>query len=275
MLQPTEASIYEDSIVAVHERARRIRRRVVRMIHASGEGHYGGSLSMVDILSVLFNDFIDRKRGDRFILSKGHGAPGYYAALAEFELIPESMLESYGRFGAALQGHPDMTLDNSIDFSTGSLGQGLSAALGMAVVLRSASARLWVVLGDGECQEGQIWEAAMLAARLGMSNLTAIVDANGQQEYGYRRNGRSEVPVPQLAAKWRAFGWEVMEVDGHNHGELIEALENLSKQTLTPGVVIAHTVKGRGASLIEEDPDRFHCGRLSEVEYRDVLEELK
>jgi transketolase len=275
MLQPAATLVYEDRRLAVHERARRIRRRVVRMIHASGEGHYGGSLSMVDILAVLYNFFIDRKRGDRFILSKGHGAPGYYAALAEFDLIPQAVLESYGRFGAALQGHPDMTLEASIDFSTGSLGQGLSAALGMAVMLRSAFARSWALLGDGECQEGQIWEAAMLAARMGISNLTAIIDANGQQEYGYRRNGRSEAPVPDLVAKWRAFGWEAIEVDGHNHQEIIQALENLSTQTQAPGVLIAHTIKGRGASLIEMDPDRFHCAQLSELEYHKVLEELQ
>ena len=275
MLQPAAASVNEERRVAVCERARRIRRRVVRMIHASGEGHYGGSLSMIDILVVLFSFFIDRKRGDRFILSKGHAAPGYYATLAEFDLIPESMLESYGRFGAALQGHPDMTLEDAIDFSTGSLGQGLSAALGMALILRSTFARAWVLLGDGECQEGQIWEAAMLAARMGMSNLTAVIDANGYQECGYNRKGRSEEPVPDMAAKWRAFGWEAIEIDGHSHQDIFQGLAHLSIQIKSPGVLIAHTIKGRGASLIEMDPNRFHCGQLSELEYRKVLEELQ
>jgi transketolase N-terminal domain/subunit/radical SAM superfamily enzyme YgiQ (UPF0313 family) len=255
------------------ERARRIRARAVRMIHASGEGHYGGSLSMIDILSVLFGSFIDRTRGDRFILSKGHGAPGYYAAMAEFGWIPEGRLEGYGRFGAALQGHPDMTLESRVDFSTGSLGQGLSAALGMALIMRGTSARPWVLLGDGECQEGQVWEAALVAARLRVGNLTAIVDANGHQECSYRRDGKQEVPVADLAAKWRAFGWHAVEADGHDHRDITRALRELSELE-APGVLIARTVKGYGSSLLETDPDRFHCGELSDVEYHGVLEEL-
>jgi transketolase N-terminal domain/subunit len=255
------------------ERARRIRGRAVRMIHASGEGHYGGSLSMIDILSVLFDSFIDRTRGDRFILSKGHGAPGYYAAMAEFGWIPESRLEGYGRYGAALQGHPDMTLESHIDFSTGSLGQGLSAALGMALIMRGTSARPWVLLGDGECQEGQIWEAALVAARLGIGNLTAIIDANGRQECTYGRDAKQEVPVVDLAAKWRAFGWHALEADGHDHRDITQALRKLAEIDV-PGVLIARTVKGYGSSLLETDPDRFHCGELSDVEYREVLEEL-
>jgi transketolase N-terminal domain/subunit len=258
---------------SLRERARRIRGRAVRMIHASGEGHYGGSLSMVDILTVLFSDFVDRSRGDRFILSKGHGAPGYYAAMAEFGWIPESRLGSYGRYGGALQGHPDMTLESRVDFSTGSLGQGLSAALGMALILRGTGARPWVLLGDGECQEGQVWEAALVAARQRVGNLTAIVDANGHQECGYRRNGKIEAPVPELAAKWRAFGWQVAEADGHDHQDIARALRELSEID-TPGALIAHTVKGHGASLLETDPDRFHCGELTETEFHEVLQEL-
>jgi transketolase N-terminal domain/subunit/radical SAM superfamily enzyme YgiQ (UPF0313 family) len=262
-----------DSPATLAERARRIRGRAVRMIHASGEGHYGGSLSMIDILSVLFDGFIDRARGDRFILSKGHGAPGYYAAMAEFGWIPEARLEGYGRYGAALQGHPDMTLESHIDFSTGSLGQGLSAALGMALIMRGTSARPWVLLGDGECQEGQIWEAALVAARLRIGNLTAIIDANGRQECTYGRDGKQEVPVADLAAKWRAFGWHALEADGHDHRDITQALRKLAEIDV-PGVLIARTVKGYGSSLLETDPDRFHCGELSDVEYHEVLEEL-
>jgi|HubBroStandDraft_5_1064220.scaffolds.fasta_scaffold01062_5 transketolase N-terminal domain/subunit len=262
-----------DSSATLAERARRIRGRAVRMIHAAGEGHYGGSLSMIDILSVLFDGFVDRARGDRFILSKGHGAPGYYAAMAEFGWIPAAHLERYGRFGSALQGHPDMTLESRIDFSTGSLGQGLSAALGMALIMRGTSARPWVLLGDGECQEGQIWEAALVAARLRIGNLTAIIDANGRQECTYSRDGKQEVPVANLAAKWRAFGWHALEADGHDHRDLTRALRELA-QVDVPGVLIARTVKGYGSSLLTTDPDRFHCGELSDVEYHEVLEEL-
>jgi len=255
------------------ERARRIRARVVRMIHASGEGHYGGSLSMIDLLSVLFGEFIERARGDRFILSKGHGAPGYYAAMAEFGWIPEARLEAYGRFGAALQGHPDMTLERQVDFSTGSLGQGLSAALGMALIMRGTDSRSWVLLGDGECQEGQIWEAALVATRLRVGNLTAIIDANGHQECSYGREGEQDVPVADLAAKWRAFGWQAIEVDGHDPQDIAQGLRKLARLD-APGVLIARTVKGYGASLLETDPDRFHCGELSDIEYHEVLEEL-
>jgi transketolase N-terminal domain/subunit/radical SAM superfamily enzyme YgiQ (UPF0313 family) len=262
-----------DSSTTLAERARRIRGRAVRMIHASGEGHYGGSLSMIDVLSVLFDGFIDRARGDRFILSKGHGAPGYYAAMAEFGWIPEARLEGYGRYGAALQGHPDMTLESRIDFSTGSLGQGLSAALGMALIMRGSTARPWVLLGDGECQEGQIWEAALVAARLRIGNLTAIIDANGRQECTYGRDGKQEVPVSDLAAKWRAFGWHALEADGHDHHDITQALRKLAEIDV-PGILIARTVKGYGSSLLETDPDRFHCGELSDVEYHEVLEEL-
>ena len=255
------------------ERARRIRCHAVRMIHASGEGHYGGSLSMIDVLTVLFDGCIDRKRGDRFILSKGHAAPGYYAAMAEFGWLTDEALATYGRFGGTLQGHPDMTLESHIDFSTGSLGQGLSAALGMALILRGTAGRAWVLLGDGECQEGQIWEAALVAARLRVDNLTAIVDANGYQECSDRRHGAPEAPVPDLAAKWRAFGWQVLEADGHDHRDITAALRKLT-ESATPGVLIAHTVKGHGSSLLESDPDRFHCGELTDAEYRVVLQEL-
>jgi transketolase len=262
-----------DARPSLLERARRIRGSAVRMIHASGEGHYGGSLSMIDVLAVLFGDFIDRNRGDRFILSKGHGAPGYYAAMAEFGWIPQARLASYGRFGGALQGHPDMTRESRVDFSTGSLGQGLSAALGMALILRGTAARPWVLLGDGECQEGQIWEAALVAARMHVDNLTAIIDANGHQECGYRCDGKPVPPVPDLAAKWRAFGWQAIEADGHDHRAIAQALRKLS-ETNTPGVLIAHTVKGHGSALLETDPDRFHCGELTDVEYHAVLQEL-
>jgi transketolase len=243
------------------------------MIHSSGEGHYGGSLSMIDVLTVLFDGFIDRGRGDRFILSKGHGAPGYYAAMAEFGWVAPEALATYGRFGSTLQGHPDMTLESHIDFSTGSLGQGLSAALGMALILRGTAARPWALLGDGECQEGQIWEAALVAARMRVGNLTAIIDANGYQECGDRRSGEPQAPVSDLAAKWRAFGWQVLEADGHDHCDIARALRGLIAID-TPGVLIAHTIKGHGSSLLESDPERFHCGELTDTEYRGVLREL-
>ncbi len=149
----------------------------------------------------------------------------------------------------------------------------MSAALGMALIMRGTAARPWVLLGDGECQEGQIWEAALVAARLGIDNLTAIIDANGHQECSYARDGKQEVPVVDLAAKWRAFGWHALEADGHDHRDITQALRKLARRAV-PGVLIAHTVKGYGSSLLETDPDRFHCGELSDVEYHEVLGEL-
>jgi transketolase len=143
----------------------------------------------------------------------------------------------------------------------------------MALIMRGTSARPWVLLGDGECQEGQVWEAALVAARLGIGNLTAIIDANGHQECSYRRDGKQEVPVADLAAKWRAFGWHALEADGHDHRDITEALHELSEIDV-PGVLIARTVKGYGSSVLETDPGRFHCGELSDVEYHEVLEEL-
>jgi transketolase len=251
-----------------------IRRWVVEMIHRAGGGHFGGSLSIVDILAVLFGGVMRRPSqtggGDRFVLSKGHAAPAYYAALASFGFLPRAKLDEFAQFGAALQGHPDRIAEPRMDFSTGSLGQGLSVALGMALVLRP-TARAWVLLGDGECQEGQIWEAAMLGARMRVDNLTAIVDANGYQEWGFRQEGRVLAPVPDLAGKWRAFGWSVADCDGHDHRDLERALRSVSGNNGQPGVVIAHTVKGRGAALIEAQPDRFHCGALTDSEYNMVL----
>ena len=259
--------------------ARRARRSTVTAIHGAGGGHYGGSLSIVDILAVLFRDFIFRDPSaaagdrDRFILSKGHAAAAYYAVLAELGLIPRSRLATFAAGPDELQGHPDMLSDPMIDFSTGSLGQGLSVAAGMAMMLRPRGRHVWALVGDGECQEGQIWEAAMLAARLELGNVTAIVDSNGQQEWGYRPDGIPQAPVLDLPAKWAAFGWDVVECDGHDHSSLRRALSPAG-QGGRPKAVIARTVKGFGSHLIEEDSARFHCGELSEDELRLVLEAI-
>jgi len=255
-------------------RARVARRLTVEMIHRSGEGHYGGSLSPIDILAVLYESFVAPNGMDRVILSKGHGAPGYYGVLAERGMVALESLADYGRVGAALQGHPDMTTEPAIHFSTGSLGQGLSVGLGMALALRGRG-RVWVILGDGECQEGQVWEAAMLAERLRLSNLIAIVDANKYQEWGFRHNCRATTPLRAAIEKWRAFGWHAAEVDGHDHDQLWSAFTQVSIGENGPAVLIANTIKGKGAALFESDPDRFHCTALTDEEYRTVLEELR
>jgi transketolase len=259
--------------------ARLARRSTVSAIHGAGGGHFGGSLSIVDILAVLFHDFIFRDRSaaavdrDRFILSKGHAAAAYYATLAELGLIPRSRLATFAAAPGELQGHPDMLSDPIIDFSTGSLGQGLSVAAGMAMMLRPQGRHVWALVGDGECQEGQIWEAAMLTARLGLGNVTVIVDANGHQEWGYRPGGIPEIPVLDLPAKWSAFGWNVVECDGHDHSSLRQAL-SAADAGGRPKAIIARTVKGFGSALIEEDSARFHCGELNDDEIGLVLEAL-
>lgn len=263
----------QDGARASAELSRAARRSTVKMIHRTGEGHYGGSLSVVDILATLYQGFVDPKRSDRVILSKGHGAPGYYAVLANCGRLAEEKLSRYGETGSPLQGHPDMTTEPAVDFSTGSLGQGLSVGLGMALAAASPLRRVWVILGDGECQEGQVWEAAMLAGRLGVRGLAAVIDCNGHQEWGFRTDGRATEPVLGLRQKWEAFGWTVIEADGHDHRQLWDAFSTV-QTAIGPVVVIAKTVKGKSVSLIESDPDRFHCAALTPDEFEQVLEGL-
>ncbi len=250
------------------EQAHAVRRQILQLLHRSGGGHYGGSLSAVDILLVIWRDFlcVESERA-RFVLSKGHAAPALYAVMAATGQIDPARLATDAAVGAALPAHPEYDRTGSLsDFSTGSLGQGLSAALGMALVKRPQVA--WVLLGDGECQEGQVWEAAMLAARLRVGNLLAVVDCNGLQEWGYREGP----PVERLAEKWAAFGWRVREVDGHDPGALTCAFTALADEPVgQPGVVLARTIKGRGFPLIERDPVRFHCGMLEPDEYSACL----
>lgn len=250
------------------QQAEAVRRGIVELLQAAGGGHFGGSLSLVDLLLVIWRDFlrIDSEPRDRFVLSKGHGAPALYITLSTLGLLDASALAGYGRQPDAPPAHPEIGRLPYCDFSTGSLGQGLSAALGMALMLREGGRRVWAVLGDGECQEGQVWEAAMLAARLNVSNLIAVVDCNDRQEWGYRSGPAT--PVLALADKWRAFGWRVEETDGHDPSRLRSAFRRLADaQAQSPAVVLAATIKGRGFPLIEADPDRFHCDSLDPAEF--------
>lgn len=236
-------------------RADAVRAQILRGLAAAGGGHYGGSLSVVEILLALVHDQLRRDPRDRLVFSKGHAAIALYAVLHDAGRLATSP-ELYGRCGAGLEGHPDMRATPEIDFSSGSLGMGLSVALGMAIATRALGSRAWAVLGDGECQEGQIWEAAMLAARLRIGNLRAVVDANGHQEYGYGEP--DPAPVHDLGVKFRAFGWHVVECDGHDVAALAAAMAKANLH-VGPAVILARTVKGRGYRLIEADPRRFHC----------------
>jgi transketolase len=241
----------------LEERALTLRRHVVSMVGRAGSGHPGGSLSAADIVAALYfyvlkiapdrPDWPDR---DRFVLSKGHAAPVVYAALAERGYFPVGELAGLRRLGSMLQGHPDMKRTPGIDASTGSLGQGLSIAGGMALAARLSgrSFRVYALLGDGELQEGQVWEAAMSAVQFGLENLTAIIDYNGVQ-----LDGRVEeiMDVAPLPAKWLAFGWHAREVDGHDVTAVADALEEARGVRGRPQVIVARTVKGKGVSFME------------------------
>ena len=239
------------------EIARQVRVSIVKMIHRARSGHTGGSLSCTDILVCLY--FADMQHypfraewegRDRFVLSKGHAAPALYAVLKHCGYLTQKDLDSLRKLNSALQGHPDSRRCPGIEASTGSLGQGLSIAHGMALALKDKEEppRVYVMLGDGEIQEGQVWEAAMSAAHYKTSNLCAFVDHNGLQIDGSVSDVMGVAPV---ADKFRAFGWNTIEIDGHDHQAILEALDEAREFTGGPTVVVAHTVKGKGVSFAE------------------------
>jgi transketolase len=262
--------------------AAELRRDILEALYHSGGGHYGGCLSVIDILVWLYRselraspaDPCDPDR-DRLILSKGHAALALYAVLRKLGFVSES-LNGYASFDSCLEGHPDMTSVAGVDFSTGSLGQGLSVGLGMAYALRRRARRIWVVLGDGECQEGQVWEAAMLAAACEIDNLHVVIDGNRFQEWGRHAEAGGSVPVPvaDLADKWQAFGWRTVVCDGHDFGELEQACSIAKNTTGRPSVIIAHTIKGKGVPMVEAQPQRFHCGSVSDAEHQLMIAQL-
>lgn len=262
-----------------------VRKDIVSALYATGGGHYGGCLSVVDILVALYRCSLrvfpeqpEHPDRDRLILSKGHAAIALYAMLRRLGFF-DWPLETYASFESALEGHPDMRSVPGVDFSTGSLGQGLSVGLGMALALASKAPQVWVILGDGECQEGQVWEAAMLASSCKLSNLHAVIDCNGHQEWGHAAISRDGTPVPpvaELAAKWNAFGWSVIECDGHDLGTLARTFTPpAAPQYSLPTVTLCHTIKGRGVPLIESDPRRFHCTSVTRDEHAVMIETLR
>ena len=255
----------DPEIARLEEIARRIRVEVVRSVYTAKAGHLGGPLSAADMLAALYFHVLrirpeeptwpDR---DRFVLSKGHCSIGLYAAMALRGYFEVEELATFDRAGTRLQGHPDMTKLPGLDMSTGSLGMGISAGVGIALGARltgKAGIRTYVMLGDGECQEGEVWEAAMVAARYGLDNLVAIVDHNKLQQYGWPGDGpdgRTPPEVPgELVAKWTAFGWRVLEVDGHSIPAILEVLAEAAHGDGRPTVVISNTVKGKGVSFME------------------------
>lgn len=257
-----------------------LRERALEMLYHAGSGHPGGSLSEAEIVSVLYFHVLNIRpdeprwdERDRFVLSKGHGCPMVYAALAKRGFFPESELASLRQFGGILPGHPDMNKTPGIDMSTGSLGQGFSASVGMALGLRlqQKDAYVYVLLGCGELQEGQVWEAAMAAAHYRLEKLIAIVDYNKLQIDG----GNDEVmTLEPVAEKWQAFGWHVQQVDGHDILALLESI-NTAKQTAgQPSVIIADTIKGKGVSFMENEVG-WHGKAPSKEEYLRAVTEIR
>ena len=239
------------------EKAKEIRKSIVSMITEAKSGHPGGSLSATDILTALYFSEMNidpanpKMEGrDRFVLSKGHAAPAIYATLAERGYFSKDELLTLRKFGSRLQGHPDMKKLPGIEISTGSLGQGLSVANGMALNAKifNENYRTYVVLGDGEVQEGQIWEAAMTAAHYKLDNLCAFLDSNNLQIDG---NVTDIMGVEPLDKKWEAFGWNVIKIDGHNFEEILSALDKAKECKDKPTMILAKTVKGKGVSFME------------------------
>jgi len=245
--------------------ARECRVQIIRMLAHAGSGHPGGSLSVIDILTALYFGRLrhDPKRPnwpdrDRVILSKGHCVPALYTVMAKSGYFPESQLLTLRKLGSPLQGHPDRTALPGIEAATGSLGQGLSISLGLALGLRmrGSPGRVYCVLGDGETQEGQVWEAAMAAPKLGqpahrLDNLTVILDYNRIQLDNFVAKILDIEPV---MAKWQAFGWSVLDIDGHDFTQIDKALDQ-AEATRGPVIIVAHTVKGKGVSFMENDPE--------------------
>jgi transketolase len=260
--------------------ARDLRIIDIEMITEAGSGHPGGTLSAADMIAALyFHKLRIRPEDpawegrDRFVMSKGHCIPIVYAAMAKRGFFPEEELKTLRKLGSPLQGHPDRTRLPGIEASTGSLGQGLSIAVGMALSgkLDGASWRVYCMLGDGEIQAGQIWEAAMFAPRHGLDNLCAILDANQVQQTAKVVDILDEEP---LVAKWRAFDWHVREIDGHDMAQILDALDEAEQVTGRPTLIVSHTVKGKGVSWMELDP-AWHGKAPKPEEAERALAELR
>lgn len=273
------ANYSDEDIGLLRQKANLIRRHVLRMIFAAGSGHPGGSLSYADILAALYFKIMNHRSQDpqwedrdRLVLSKGHAAPAYYAALAESGYFPISELITLRKLGSRLQGHPSRNKTPGVEMSTGSLGQGLSVANGMALAakLDKRSYRIFCLCGDGEMQSGQIWEAAMLGAHYKLDNVTAFLDRNRLQIDGPTEMIMSIEPI---AKKWDAFGWNVIEIDGHDMRQILDACDMTKEIKGKPTMIIAHTVKGKGVSFMENSVP-FHGKAPTEDELRRGLREL-
>lgn len=270
----------EKELKKLEETARQVRRHVITMIYDAGSGHPGGSLSATDILVALYFKIMKHKPDepkwpdrDRFVLSKGHAAPALYACLAEGGYFPVEELATLRQIGSRLQGHPDMTKTPGVESSTGSEGQGLSNGIGMAIAgkLDKKNYTVYIMIGDGECDCGQIWEAAMSASFFKLDNLICIIDRNGLQLDGQTKDIMSIEPLDD---KWKAFGWKVITVNGHDIKKLLAAFNKAQKNKGSPTVIIADTVKGKGVSFMEGQVG-FHGKAPDKVQYKQAMKELE
>jgi len=269
----------DTTLKELKQKAVKLRRDIIEMLYEAGSGHPGGSLSVLDILVLLYYrvmridaancQYHDR---DRLVLSKGHACPALYAVLADKGFFPAGELKRLRKIDSILQGHPDMRKTPGVEMSSGSLGQGLSVANGMALAARleNSRRRIFVILGDGEIQEGQVWEAAMTSAHYRLDNLTAFLDFNGLQIDGWVRDVKSLEP---LLEKWKSFGWHALEVDGHDYRSLMEGVSRAFANKGAPTMIIARTVKGKGVSFMENQVD-WHGKAPGKDEYEKALREL-
>lgn len=270
----------KEQLTELRQHANAVRREIVKMVTEAKSGHPGGSLSAADILVTLYfaemqvapESAKDLNR-DRFVLSKGHAAPVLYAVLAEKGFFPKEELLTLRKINSRLQGHPDMKNVPGVDMSTGSLGQGISAAAGMALAakLDNRPNRVFAVLGDGELEEGLVWEAAMFAAHYKLDNLTAFIDFNGLQIDGAIADVMSPLPIPE---KWRAFDWNVLEIDGHDYNAIYDAIQAAKKVKNKPTMIVAHTVKGKGVCHMENVAD-WHGKAPTSEECQQFLAEME
>lgn len=267
------------SIVELEELARKCRVEIVKMVHRAQAGHPGGSLSEIDLISALYANYMRIKPDepnwddrDRFILSKGHASPGMYAILAEMGFISKEDLKSYRVLGGVCQGHVDMKWCPGVDFSAGSLGMGLSYGMGCSIAARleGSERNIFVMLGDGEIQEGSVWEAAMAAKHHELGNLKVILDRNRIQNDDFCE---SQMRMFDIPAKWQSFGWEVMEIDGHDTKDIVKGLDFLVNTNDNPAILIAHTIKGKGVSYMEDNP-AFHGAAPNDEQFQIAMEEL-
>lgn len=270
-----------DQIAIIQDKAKRMRHHIVDMIGCKDGkvGHLGGSCSAADVVASLYfykmrisADTLNAPNRDRFLLSKGHAALVQYAALAEMGAFPIEELKQVKNCGAMLQGHPDMTKTPGIEANTGSLGQGLSLGFGMALGLKldGSSGKVYVMMGDGEQAEGQLWEAATAAAAYGCDKLVGILDHNRVQAMG---TVQERLPLGDHVAKWRAFGWHVIEVDGHDVQAVCDALDAADAVSGQPVLIVANTIKGKGVSFAEGKA-AFHNGGLTEEQFNEAHRDI-